>query len=64
MASQVTDFQTGVSANTDVAFSKAAQHTHANKALLEQNPKRVPPRHMRETIAACPAPLRRTSVSG
>lgn len=33
-ASQVTDFQTQVSANTDVAANTAARHTHSNSTVL------------------------------
>lgn len=34
-ASQVTDFDTEVSNNTDVAANTAARHTHANQAVLD-----------------------------
>lgn len=34
-ASQIIDFDTEVSNNTDVAANTAARHTHANKALLD-----------------------------
>ncbi len=34
-ASNVTDFQTTVSANTDVAANSAARHSHSNKATLD-----------------------------
>jgi len=34
-ASTISDFQTAVSANSDVAASKAASHSHNNKAILD-----------------------------
>ena len=34
-AAQVTDFNTAVSANTDVAANTSARHTHSNKAILD-----------------------------
>lgn len=34
-AAQVTDFNTAVSANSDVTANTAARHTHSNKALLD-----------------------------
>lgn len=34
-ASEITDFDTEVSNNTDVAANTAARHTHANKAILD-----------------------------
>jgi hypothetical protein len=34
-ASQVTDFNTAVSANSDVSANTTARHTHSNKALLD-----------------------------
>jgi hypothetical protein len=35
VAANVTDFQTTVSANTDVTANTAARHTHSNKAILD-----------------------------
>lgn len=35
VAADVTDFQTAVSANTDVAANTAARHTHSNSAVLD-----------------------------
>jgi ubiquitin-protein ligase len=34
-AAQITDFNTAVSANSDVTANTSARHTHANKALLD-----------------------------
>jgi hypothetical protein len=34
-ASTISDFQTSVSANTDVSASTTARHTHSNKTLLD-----------------------------